>query len=83
MNKKVICGVLTTAVLFGVYPTAAFAADMTTLDKSLDFRNMTENASGDGWEWNARTQKLTLEDFQATVPSGKLEEKLQAGTRNT
>lgn len=73
MNKKAICGVLTTAVLFGACPTAAFAE--TTLTKSLDFRTMTEDASGDGWEWNARSQRLTLEDFQMTVPYDKLEEK--------
>ncbi len=75
MNKKIFCGVLATAVLLGACPTAVFAADMTTLDKSLDFRNMTENASGDGWEWNARAQKLTLKDFQMSVPHDELEEK--------
>ncbi len=75
MNKKVICGVLTTAVLFGAYPTAAFAADMNVLDKSLDFRTMTEDASGDGWDWDAGSQELTLKDFQFTVPYDKLEEK--------
>ncbi len=75
MNKKAICGVLTTAVLFGVCPTTAFAADMNILNKSLDFRTMTEDASGDGWNWDASSQELTLKDFQFTVPSAKLEEK--------
>lgn len=75
MNKKTICGVLTTAVLFGACPTAAFAADMNVLDKSLDFRTMTEDASGDGWDWDAGSQELTLKDFQFTVPYDKLEEK--------
>ena len=75
MNKKTICGVLTTAVLFGACPTAAFAADMNVLDKSLDFRTMTEDASGDGWNWDAGSQELTLKDFQFTVPYDKLEEK--------
>ena len=73
MNKKMLCGILTTAVLTGTCPAAAFAE--TTLTKSLDFRTMTEDASGDGWEWDATSQRLTLEDFRATVPSGKLEEK--------
>ena len=73
MNKKMLCGILTTAVLIGTCSTAAFAE--TTLTKSLDFRNMKEDASGNGWEWNARSQRLTLEDFQATVPYDKLEEK--------
>lgn len=75
MNKKTICGVLTTAVLFGACPTAAFAADMNVLDKSLDFRTMTEDASDDGWNWDAGSQELTLKDFQFTVPYDKLEEK--------
>ena len=75
MNKKTICGVLTTAVLFGACPTAAFAEDMNVLDKSLDFRTMTEDASGDGWNWDAGSQELTLKDFQFTVPYDKLEEK--------
>ena len=75
MNKKTICGVLTTAVLFGACPTAAFAADMNVLNKSLDFRTITEDLSGDGWDWDAGSQELTLKDFQFTVPYDKLEEK--------
>lgn len=75
MNKKLLCGILTTAVLFGTCPTATFAADMISLTKSLDFRTMTDSTSADGWEWDANSQELTLEDFQYSVPSGKLEEK--------
>ena len=44
MNKKLLCGILTTAVLVGACPAAAFAE--TTLTQSLDFRNMKEAASG-------------------------------------
>lgn len=73
MNKKLLCGMLSTAVLFGTFPTIAFAA--TTLNTSLDFRTKTDDASGDGWTWDADAQELTLENFQYTVPYDKLEEK--------
>ncbi len=74
MNKKYLCGVVSAAVLMGTCPTAVFAAD---LEKSLDFRNMTEGAEDTdaGWAWDANSQTLTLENFSATVQKGKLEER--------
>ena len=75
MKKKALCGLLTAAVLMGTCPTAAFAADTVTLTESLDFRTMTEDASGAGWKWNADKQKLTLDGFRVSVPYDKLEGK--------
>lgn len=77
MNQKILCGVLSAAVLLGVFPTAAFAAgDFTTVTSHiLDFRNVEEDCSDAemGWEWDADGQVLTLEDFRISVPQGKLE----------
>lgn len=76
MKKKILCGTLAALMLLGVCPTSAFADDTTlTLTKSIDLRNQKEDISSEGWEWDADSQILTLEDFHATVPSGKLEEK--------
>lgn len=76
MNKKVICGLLSTAVLFGTFPMTVLAADeMNILDTAvMDFRKQDEDASGDGWYWDANGLTLTLEDFHYTVPEGILEE---------
>ena len=72
MNKKYLCGVLSATVLMGACPTAAFAEDIT---KALDFRNVTENQTGNGWAWDANSQTLTLENFSVTVQKGNLEER--------
>ncbi len=41
----------------------------------LDFRDRTKNCSNAdmGWEWNARSRTLTLEDFRVQVPDGEME----------
>ena len=77
MNKKAICGLLTTAVLFGTCPMTALAAEsLNTLDTDImDFRNAEEDREGDGWYWDANGLTLTLENFYYEVPEGKLEEK--------
>ena len=74
MNKKYLCGVVSAAVLMGACPTAVFAAN---LDKSLDFRSMTEDAEDTeaGWSWDANSQTLTFENLSLTVPQSKLEER--------
>ena len=74
MKKKILCGLLTTAMLLGACPAAVFAADKINLNESLDFRAQTEDISGDGWSWDASELTLTLEDFRYTVPADKLHE---------
>ena len=76
MNKKVICGALSTAVLFGACPMTALAEEtLNTLDTNImDFRNAEEDREGNGWYWDANGLTLTLENFYYEVPEGKLEE---------
>lgn len=68
MKKKILCGTLAVLMMLGVCPTSAFADD-TTLTKSIDLRNQKDDISGEGWDWDADSQILTLEDFHATVLS--------------
>ena len=77
MNKKVICGILSTAVLFGACPLTVLAEEtLNTLDTDImDFRNAEEDREGTGWYWDANGMTLTLENFYYEVPAGKLEEK--------
>lgn len=78
MKKKTICGILSAALLFGLLPMTALAADdLTTVEKSLDFRNQENDVTNSelGYSWDADRQKLTLTDFRVTVPYDKLEEK--------
>lgn len=77
MNKKLICSAVAMSMLLGLAPVTAFAEDTpNTLDTNImDFRKQDKDASGDGWYWDANGQTLTLEDFQYSVPKGKLEEK--------
>lgn len=76
MKQKWFLGILSFAILLSGYAYTAFAAnpELTIIDGTLDFRNDRADCSGDGWEWNADTKTLRLEDFHATVPRGKLEE---------
>lgn len=76
MNKKLLCGVLSTAVLFGACPATALAEEpLNELRDSLDFRNAEDDLQGDGWYWDANDLTLTLEDFRYYVPQDRLEEK--------
>lgn len=77
MKKRILCGVLSTAVLLGAFPLTAFAEDapIHTLDtKEMDFREVNEDKQGEGWYWDANGQTLKLDGFRYSVPSGKLEE---------
>ncbi len=74
MYKKTLCGLLSAAVLFGACPVSVLADDL-ILTESLDFRKADEDISGPGYSWDANSQILTLENFRAAVPAGKLEEK--------
>ena len=82
MKKKTLCGVLATAMLFGVCPVTALAEekhdydDLTVLTESLDFRNAKNDIADEelGYEWDASSQTLTLDNFRVSVPTGKLEE---------
>lgn len=74
MTKKPICGLLTTAILLGALPVSAFAADALRITNwMMDFRSGRNDCEGDGWEWDADSKTLTLEDFNAVVPEGKME----------
>ena len=77
MNKKVLCSVLSAAILFGTCPMTAFAEEpLHTLNTDImDFRNAEEDRKGDGWYWDANDLTLTLENFYYEVPEGELEEK--------
>lgn len=75
MTKKPICGLLTAAVLLGTFPVSAFAAEdtLTITNWMMDFRTDRDDCEGTGWEWDADSKTLTLEDFNAVVPEGKME----------
>lgn len=76
MNKKTLCGLLTAAILLGAFPSSAFAADdvYQITNWVMDFRSGRNDCEGNGWEWDARSKTLTLENFNAVVPEGKMEE---------
>ena len=77
MKKKILCGILSAAMLFGICPTMAIAADDTLIElkQPLDFRNADTDMEDPemGWKWKASSQKLTLENFRVTVPKGSME----------
>lgn len=77
MKQKAMCALLSAAVLAGLFPAAVSAAETPTqITKwGMDFRIQDQDCEGDGWEWDASSQTLTLEGFQAEVPAGELEEK--------
>lgn len=76
MKKRILCGALSAAILVGVSPVTALAEDsLNVLDtKVMDFRNQEEDASGEGWYWDANGQTLTLDGFRYSVPYNKLED---------
>lgn len=76
MNKKLICSMAAVAILIGMLPVSALAADTPYEIKNwvMDFRDGRNDCEGDGWEWDARSKTLTLEDFNAVVPDGEMEE---------
>lgn len=78
MNKKVLCGMLSAAVLMGTFPSTALALEselnLPEMKDGLDFCKMEDDASGDGWSWDADDQTLTLDGFQATIPIFVMEE---------
>ena len=76
MNKKMICSIVSAAVLFGTCPMTVLADDdLKTLKTPLDFRNVKVDMedSDMGWKWKANSQKLILEDFRVHVPSSNME----------
>lgn len=77
MKKKTLSGILAVAMLFSICPATAMAAedDLKELKQPLDFRNVEVDMEDPemGWKWKASSQKLTLENFRATVPSGYME----------
>lgn len=76
MNKKWICSMAAAAILMGLLPTAALAADTPyrITNWVMDFRDGRNDCDGDGWDWDARSKTLTLEDFNVLVPDGEMEE---------
>lgn len=75
MTQKPILVLLITAVLFSAFPLSAFAGeDITTITNwMMDFRSGRRDCEGKGWEWDASSKTLTLENFNAIVPEGKME----------
>ena len=78
MNKKVLCGLLSAAVLMGACPTTALALEsslnLPKMTKGIDLRRQGDNISGTGWEWDADGLMLTLNGFQVTVPIFEMED---------
>ncbi len=74
--KKMISLLAALAVLLCTAPVYAKTSDPLIINNwHLDFRDRTKNCSNAdmGWDWNARSRTLTLEDFRIQVPDGEME----------
>ena len=58
-QKKVLCAGLAAAMLMGLVPQTALAAENDILD--YDFRTYDTDVSGDGWDWDADGRILTID----------------------
>lgn len=58
-QKKVLCAGLAAAMLMGLVPQTALAAENDILD--YDFRTYDTDVSGDGWDWDASGRILTID----------------------
>lgn len=58
-QKKVLCAGLVAAMLMGLVPQTALAAENDILD--YDFRTYDTDVSGDGWDWDASGRILTID----------------------
>ncbi|MBR5269400.1 MAG: hypothetical protein IKU21_02725, partial [Anaerotignum sp.] len=74
MKQKLLCSVLSAALVCGVFPAAVMAAEPTyTLTHTLDFRNQDTDISDNGWDWDAEDRILTLDNFSYSIPAGAIE----------
>lgn len=74
--KKMTAAFAALAVLLCTAPVYAKTSEPLIVNNwHLDFRDRTKNCSNTdmGWEWNARSRTLTLEDFRIQVPDGEME----------
>lgn len=74
--KKILSALTAAALLLGAAPVSAKTGGLMVVNNwHLDFRDRGKSCSNEkmGWEWDARTKTLTLEDFRIQVPSGELE----------
>lgn len=58
-QKKVFCAGIAAAMLMGLVPQTALAAENDILD--YDFRTYDTDVSGDGWEWDADSRILSID----------------------
>ena len=58
-QKKVLCAGLVAAMLMGLVPQTALAAENYILD--YDFRTYDTDVRGDGWDWDASGRILTID----------------------
>ena len=58
-QKKVLCAGLAAAMLMGLVPQTALAAENDIL--YYDFRTYDTDVSGDGWDWDADGRILTID----------------------
>lgn len=65
-QKKVLCAGIAAAMLMGLVPQTALAADTTNI-LNYDFRTQDADVSGDGWDWDADGRILSLDGLQLTV----------------
>ena len=65
-QKKVLCAGIAAAMLMGLVPQTALAADTTNI-LNYDFRKQDADVSGDGWDWDADGRILSLDGLKLTV----------------
>lgn len=58
-QKKVLCAGIAAAMLMGLVPQTALAAENDILN--YDFRTYDADVSGDGWEWDAGSRILSID----------------------
>lgn len=72
MKKKILSSLLTFSMVFGLLPMTAFGAQTVEIkDSVMDFREIKNDTSGDGWTWDGEEKILTLKDFKGEVPVGQ------------
>lgn len=74
--KKAISVLAALALLLCAAPASAKTDEFMIINNwHLDFRDRNKSCSNEemGWEWDARSKTLTLEDFRIQVPEGEME----------
>ena len=72
-----LCAALSLSLLFGVMPVSASAFGIARSDVAmeinwldLDLREVNKDITGEGWDWDATNQVLTLDNFNGVVYEG-------------